>query len=119
LEVEVDLYSGRPNPRLRLAPAAAAELMRRVAALSPLSGPARISEGLGYRGFRIEPDNDDPSVAESVISNGVVVVRDRSGAERFLADPERALERWLAETVRPTLDPQVAAVLTQQLALDT
>ena len=119
MEVEVDLYSGRPNPRFRLAPAAAAELMRRIAALPPLPGPAAVSERLGYRGFRIEADEDEPSFTEMVVSNGVVVVRDRSGAERFLADPNRSVERWLAETGAPMLDPGAASVLREQLASDS
>jgi hypothetical protein len=118
LEVEVDVFSGRPNPRFRLAPEAAAELMRHVAALPPLPGPAALSDGLGYRGLRIEADEDEPSFAEMVVSNGIVLVRDRSGAERFLADPDRSVERWLAQTGAPMLDPGVASILRQQLAFD-
>src|SRR5688572_1721092 len=97
MDVEIDLYSGRPNPHFRLDPEAAAELMRRLAVLRPSTGQTRPRERLGYRGLRIEPDVTGSPFAEVVISGGVVFVRDHSGRERLLDDPGRDLERWLVE----------------------
>jgi hypothetical protein len=115
MDVEVDLYSGRPNPHFHLDSATAGELMRRLAGLPPLPGPAATREGLGYRGLCITPDVTGP-VAEIVVSGGVVVVRDRDGSTRFLADPGRALERWLVEAGTASLDPDVVSALRQDLA---
>jgi hypothetical protein len=115
MDVEVDLYSGRPNPRFRLDPAAAAELMRRLAALPPLSGPATPRETLGYRGLRIDAGVAESPATEIVVSDGVVIVRDRDGAERLLKDPHRGLERWLIEAGTANLDPGEVVVLRQDL----
>lgn len=115
MDVEVDLYSGRPNPRFRLEPAAAAELMRRLATLRPLPGYATPRDTLGYRGLRIEAGAAESPVTEIVVSNGVVFVRDRGGAERLLEDLHRGLERWLIEAGTANLDPGEVAMLRQDV----
>jgi len=115
MDVEVDLYSGRPNPRFRLDPAVAAELMRRLDALPPLSGPATPRETLGYRGLRIDAGVAESPVTEILVSNGVVFIRDRGGAERLLEDIHRGLEQWLIEAGMANLDPGEVAVLRHDL----
>jgi hypothetical protein len=116
MDVEVDLYSGRPNPYFRLDPAKAGELMRRLAALPPSHGDATPREGLGYRGLRIEAGAADSPVAEIVVSDGVVLVRNRGGGQYLLEDPDRALERWLIEAGAASLDPGEVLVLRRDLA---
>ncbi len=116
MDVVVDLYSGRPNPRFRLEPTAAAELMHLLDALPPSSGRTTVREGLGYRGLRIDAHATESPVAEIVVSDGLVLVRDRDGAERPLEDPHRGLERWLIETGAVSLDPSEVAVLREDLA---
>lgn len=115
MDVEVDLYSGRPNPRFRLEPAAAAELMRRLAALPPLSGRATPRDTLGYRGLRIDAGVTESPVTEIIVSDGVVFIRDGGGVERLLKDVHRGLERWLVEAGTAKLDPGVVAALHQDL----
>jgi hypothetical protein len=75
-----------------------------------------VREGLGYRGLRIEAGATESPVAEIVVSDGVVLVRDRGGAEHLLGDPRRALERWLIEAGAASLDPGEVSVLRQDLA---
>jgi hypothetical protein len=116
MDVEIDLYSGRPNPRLRLGSAAAAELIRRVATLRPSTGNARPRDRLGYRGLRVEPDAAGSPFAEVFVSAGVVLVQDLDGRERLLEDPNRDLERWLIESISSEVDTQVVALLRQDLA---
>lgn len=57
MRVELDIFSGRPNPSWELSVDEAAELSRRLAAL--IKTETRPDEGgLGYRGFVIT--NPDP-----------------------------------------------------------
>jgi hypothetical protein len=114
MDVEVDLYSGRPNPHFRLNPDEASEVLRRLADLPPLSDHAAPREGLGYRGLRLVPESSD-SIAEIEVSAGVVVVHNRDGSVVYLADPGRTLERWLIETGAESLGPDVTSVLRQEV----
>ncbi|MEV5978371.1 hypothetical protein [Streptomyces sp. NPDC052114] len=114
MDVEIDLYSGRPNPVFGLAPEAGEELVGRIAALPPAPPGAAPPEGLGYRGLRItgDPKGD---IVEIVVSGGVVVVRDRNGSERVLQDPGRSLEHSLAELAATRLDPAELSLLRREL----
>jgi hypothetical protein len=113
-EVEVDLYSGRPNPRFSLDAETEAELVRRLAALPPIGSRAVLREGLGYRGLRIEGQAAAP-FSQIVVSAGVVLIYDRAGGERQFADPGRTLERWLVETSAAHLAPGELDMLRQDL----
>ncbi|MEU7581671.1 hypothetical protein AB0B50_29185 [Streptomyces sp. NPDC041068] len=113
MDIEIDLYSGRRNPVFSLTPEAGQDLLSRIAALPSAPAGAAPLEGLGYRGLRIT----DPAVdiMEIVVSGGVVLVRDRNGAERVLEDAGRSLERSLADLAAASLDPAEMSVLRHEL----
>lgn len=111
MDVEVDLYSGRPNPRFRLDAAAATELLRRLSTLHPSSVPPAPPAGLGYRGLRVDVGTDHPPITRILVSGGSVLVREETGRERRLHDPGRALERWLIDLGAGVLDPGTIAVI--------
>ena len=52
-QVELDLFSGRPNPAWQLDESRTRQLQQLVASLSPASTGPPDPPGLGYRGFRI------------------------------------------------------------------
>ncbi|MFC0107423.1 hypothetical protein [Kibdelosporangium aridum] len=110
MDVQIDVFSGRPNPTVRLGPAA--EFVQRLAGLRPSAGRPR--EGLGYRGLYVLPDPDSP-FTEVFVSGGVVLVRDRDGHEQLLADPGRELERWLIDAISSEVDPNLLASLHDDL----
>ncbi|MEU1290155.1 hypothetical protein [Kitasatospora sp. NPDC005856] len=112
--VEVDLYSGRPNPRFPLRPATADELTHRIAALTPATGDAQPRDGLGYRGLRVLAGPHD-TVPAITVSGGLVTVHTPDGPPRRLHDPGRALERWLLTQGAGTLDPEVVAAVGPEL----
>jgi len=82
--VELDVFSGRPNPRWQLSDAEAARLVELIATLDPAAAAPPAPPGLGYRGFRI------PGVATAYRA----IVRT---PQRLLGDPERRVERFLLE----------------------
>lgn len=115
--VEVDLYSGRPNPIFALSSEATGEFFRRFAALPPASGAVGVrEEGLGYRGLRLTQALPEASVAEIRVLNGTVAIREVEGTERLLADPRRELERWLVGLGAHELGPDLMAALAPGLA---
>jgi hypothetical protein len=96
IEIEVELYSGRPNPRFTLPATVGAELKQQLADLPPsATDTAGPRNGLGYRGVRII--GHDPSLAEAIVSAGAVEIRDAAGRVLRRADPGRKLERWLID----------------------
>jgi hypothetical protein len=111
VRLEVDLYSGRPNPTADLGTEVADELRRRIAALQPVPDPTTSpSDRLGYRGLRATFTSAD-GPAEVFVSNGTVTVRNTTGGEQRLADPGRNLERWLIGAAAGDLGAtEVAAV---------
>ena len=110
IEVEVDLYSGRPNPRFTLADAA--EFKRRLAGLPPPhTGTGQIRDGLGYRGLRITVS----SVGEVVVSGGVVEIRDATGRVIRRADPGRSMERWLIGAAAGQVPPGDLDIVREDL----
>ncbi|WP_031068787.1 hypothetical protein [Streptomyces sp. NRRL WC-3742] len=105
--VEVDLYSGRPNPRFVLAAAVEGELRHRIALLAPTGGTGPPEVGLGYRGLRTQ---------EFLVFGGLVTVRGADGPVRWLRDPGRALERWLLDQGAGELDAEVLTTVRRELA---
>lgn len=106
--VELDLFSGRPNPRVVLSGEEAKELLRRLEALprAPLAEfPDR--PGLGYRGIRLRGG----SIAPAVIYGGLV--RQQGAGAR--TDPGRTLERWLLQTLDERLEPGLRPTIQQIL----
>lgn len=91
-EVELDVFSGRPNPRWVLTPGEAAEFSQRVLNGTTPAVPVDVSEGnLGYRGFIIRASGAEAAALGS--KGRAIVFRVRSGlpggptdlsAEQFL-----------------------------------
>lgn len=101
MNVELDIYSGQPNPAWALTRDEVDELNVRLARL-----PARPSAGsrdgpLGYRGLRIAALN----VGESItIGAGVVERTGQDGSVRQFDDTDRSVECWLLRTAAGRLD---------------
>jgi len=107
VEVELDAFSGRPNPRWMLTEAQAMEFLALLRKLSPAQVGLPTSSGLGYRGFILRANGGALGPYEEVrINRGIVFAR-RGDAEETLADPQRNLERWLVASARGHIDEPV------------
>ena len=103
LQVELDAFSGRPNPRWELSSEQSADFAARFRSLKPANAAAAAGEGLGYRGFVVRSlDGYD----EVRIFRGTVTAL-RSGKTELLSDPDGALERWLLDSARDHVDEPV------------
>jgi hypothetical protein len=93
LLVELDAFSGRPNPRWELDDAGSERLRALIARLSAASGAPAEPAGLGYRGFIcIDASERLRAFKGHVIKPGVV-----------LADPSLRVEKFLLDRLPPEL----------------
>jgi hypothetical protein len=105
--VELDVFSGRPNPRWELRDPDAEQLRGRIGRLKGVVDGAAQPPGLGYRGFRCAD-----AVVSYIVYGGYVRV-----GNSVLADPGRLVERWLLDRMPPEFDslrPVVVAELDRQ-----
>ncbi|MGM1065066.1 hypothetical protein, partial [Saccharothrix sp. Mg75] len=112
MEVELDIFSGKPNPTWSLPPADADAFTAKVAAL-PTAPPTALANPLGYRGFLVHVRGRGGE-SEVVVQNGSVRST-AAGTTTHLGDPGRALERWLLDTGRPSLPPELVEAVERSL----
>ena len=104
--VELDVFSGRPNPAWTLSADDDAALRGRLAAL-PAAPAAELHNDLGYRGLVVTlSEAGTPRVVR--IQRGHVKADGAQPADR--ADEGRALERWVLETGKDDVEPSVYAI---------
>lgn len=106
IEVELDIYSGMPNPTWVLSATDSTELRRRIDAL-PTTKAAAPAENLGYRGFLVRlAEGAEPARVRQVVRLADKSVRDAG---------DRGLERWLLGTGRGKVPADVIAVVEKEL----
>ncbi len=98
MEVELDLFSGRPNPRWSLSAEQVEELARRLAEL-PAAEPPTAPPALGYRGLELTNPEGAADLPRRIrIYAGVLSVT-REGSTLHFRD-ESLIEQWLIEQAR-------------------
>lgn len=111
MQVELDVFSGRPNPQWALTSQEADQFIKLLQALPQHQGEASTPEGLGYRGLIVtQPGETIDGYSQISIANSIVTV-EHNGELEQLADKDRALEQWLFQTGKDELD----ATLYQQI----
>jgi hypothetical protein len=85
--IEIDVFSGRPNPSVQLTPQESQQLESRLADLPPSNTPEPLSR-LGYRGFIV---HDGGRRIE--IGSGRIVVW--QGEQRTVYEDSHDAEDWL------------------------
>jgi hypothetical protein len=85
--IELDIFSGRPNPRWKLDEPAGQRLVELQRGLKPTADRPPGPPGLGYRGFVYAIDDHTWRAFDGFVA----------GSDGVLVDPHRAIERWLVE----------------------
>lgn len=112
VRVELDIFSGRPNPTWELSPEQGRELRERIARL-PRMADGTFPDPLGYRGINAVLPGSDGN--ESIRLFAGTVRHQTQDATLFLNDADRQVERWLAETGAPHLEPGVYQSVLNEL----
>jgi hypothetical protein len=110
VQVELDAFSGRPNPHWELTGPETAEFAKRLRDLKASQTHTAAFEGLGYRGFVIHSKDE-----EIRVYRGAVIVK-RNSHEEILSDAKRMLERWLFDSARKHVDEAVLQYIGSELA---
>jgi hypothetical protein len=103
VQVELDIFSGMPNPTWVLTDAEADRFLEKLAAMPRISA-AGLSGNLGYRGFilQVTQGADTQWVR---IQRGIVQIS--NDAQIYAGDEGRELERWVLNTGKPHLEPEL------------
>jgi hypothetical protein len=112
VEVELDIFSGMPNPTWSLTTAQANDLLDQLAALPPAS-PLELSGHLGYRGFIVQVEEGAEREVIRVQAGAVQITK--LAKKTYARDVDRKLERWLLDTGRPRLKSEVLQVVERDL----
>lgn len=110
-EVELDIFSGMPNPTWVLTNAQAGSFVKKLAALSRTSAK-ELSGNLGYRGFMVQCTLG-ASAQLIRIQDGTVHISE--GARNVYAyDKDRQVERWLLNTGQPHLKNELFQIAERE-----
>jgi hypothetical protein len=104
VRVELDIFSGRPNPSWMLAPPERDELLRALGAAQQETA-ARELPGLGYRGFAVHVGGEGRSQDFHVGAGRIET------AGRHFVDRDQAVEKHLIRTMPPDIRAQFSSVL--------
>ncbi len=114
MDVELDIFSGRPNPTWRLTEGESAAFLEKLTGLNP-TDEGKIRDGLGYRGLVVTSPGETVAGFESIVcSGGLVLGRRREASQRFV-DENRNLERWLFRTGKGHVSEELRLELAREL----
>jgi hypothetical protein len=108
VEVELDIFSGMPNPTWALSNSEAESFVKQLAAL-PRTSATELRGNLGYRGFilHVTKGADTQSIR---IQSGAVQISE-GGTDVYVHDEDRGLERWLLNTGKPHLKNELLQIV--------
>lgn len=100
--IELDVFSGRPNPRWELDERSVRRLVDIHRQLTAIVRPSAEPPGLGYRGFRYVVDDVAWRAWNATVLGGGLA----------LADPDRSVERLLLDRLPAEYDELRARLAT-------
>jgi hypothetical protein len=112
-EVELDVFSGRPNPTWKLSGEETSQFLGLLREL-PSTEPGWFDAGLGYRGFAVSLQDPQGRETRVQIYKGIVK-RSVGESMEYFADKDRKLERWVLRTGSSRLSPDLYEMVAKEL----
>jgi hypothetical protein len=111
VEVEIDIFSGKPNPAWVLTKTEADSFVKKLSTMSRTSA-TKLSGNLGYRGFIVQVKQ---GIHTKLIHIQTGIVHISIGAMKIYAkDMDRVLERWLLHTGKPFLKDELFKIVEKE-----
>jgi len=104
-QVEIDVFSGRPNPTWEFGHQDLAALLNLLEKTRKVKTTADTADGLGFRGFKVSFTSRGTRRELHVNGNSVT-----DGPQRF-SDDQKTIERFLLAKMPPELHDQLVGVL--------
>jgi len=115
MQVELDIFSGRPNPQWTLTPQQSDEWDRLLQELPEGRADGEPPPGLGYRGFIVNPlDDRSQGCDESHVFRESVTVKQECASTQ-LVDRNRTLERFLLGTSQDHIEQNLYEQLQTEI----
>ena len=113
--VELDVYSGQPNPRWKLDDKICNDILEEISHLAAEKAVIPRPDQLGYRGLRVIVDAvPSHKYEEFYVGDGYVFLH-HEGMERVLIDDNRRIEQKLLASGARTSDKKLNALVLQIL----
>ena len=114
-KVELDIFSGIPNPTWMLTFSEASDLTSRISRLDPTEETGQRPENLGYRGFIVQTIAASSATVQTIRAyHGIIEVVDATKTAYYL-DPQRQIELWLLTTAKPPLADDLIAEIVKEI----
>jgi hypothetical protein len=110
-EVELDIFSGMPNPHWELSQPQMDAFVRQLASLRRISH-GELHGNLGYRGFIVQLRSGLP--VQLRVQMGIVKISSDS-TPAYAEDVGRCLERWLLNTGKLYLEADILRLVEHEL----
>lgn len=109
--VELDVFSGQPNPTWNLSESQCAEVEQRMNQLPESTGESFQSPpALGYRGLIVHYQNQQGARESVRVYRGIA-----QSEQLQLRDPDRKFEKWLLSTGQDLVDSNMQRYLETEL----
>jgi hypothetical protein len=103
VEVVINIFSGRPNPRWKLTVEESEKLLEELESLQAMKEYPQTPEGLGYQGITVRNKESAMTYDEITAVSGVVIAQEGI-TSRYFSDRDQKLELWLLETGKDKLE---------------
>lgn len=111
VKVELDIFSGMPNPTWVLTNAEADSFVKQLAALSRTSA-TELAGKLGYRGFIVQVTQGPNTQLIRIQAGTVQISKDATNVYAY--DEDRELERWLLNTGKPHMKNELFQIAERE-----
>ena len=111
MQIELDVFSGRPNPTWSLNDEQARECLARFKALKMSESKRVPYNGLGYRGFKVDGFQE----YDEVTVGAEIVEASRGGKRYQWFDEGRNLEKYLLKTAKGHIDEDLYQIIASAI----
>jgi hypothetical protein len=112
VEVELDIFSGRPNPTWILSDEEGDIFLKRLSILPRVSAK-ELSTNLGYRGFIVRVMNETEKSLVRIQNGTVLLSQDDTNV--YYRDQNRDLEQWLLNSGKSSLKSDLFKIVEGEL----